>query len=344
MIINKINKTKTYFFLGFLGLFLSISLEFYLGRPLLISDDLPLLNAKWLLKSFVLFISLMMLYYPFINMLKDKKFIELKNYKKHEIIVTVVFLFLSIIFVFLFILNKNLFHEMSHEDGFVEGASACFLFFSSLLFFISCIRYYNLKVISKVTFYSLFILSITFFVVGMEEISWFQRIFDVKTPDYFEKNLQNEMNFHNFNTHLTEYLYYVGAFVFLVLFPFLKIIFNEKIKKNSLIQIIIPRPLMIPLGFVACSYNFGMWNSPIIQATFFSSLIISLLIVKLNSKKIVIYAAIITLIITQVIFLRCANNYDRINEIKEFKEFFIAFAFFVYSLDVYKNISKRNLK
>lgn len=237
-----------------------------------------------------------------------------------------------------FITKTNVFHRISYEDGPVEFASALFLFFSSITFLFLWIKCFFVKVVSKITHFSFIILSFVLFIVCMEEISWFQRLADIETPVYFEKkNSQKELNFHNLFTHLSEYLYYIGSFVFFVLLPFLKLVFNEKIKTNLFFQTIIPQPLFLLLGFVVCAYNLDMWNSTLIQLTFFSSLIISSISVKLysNENKMFLYTVIFILFSTQIIFLIFPNNYDRVNQIKEFKEFFISLCFLVYSIDVY---------
>lgn len=68
-----------------------------------------------------------------------------------------------------------------------------------------------------------------FYVVG-EEISWGQRIFNLATPEFFEKhNLQNETNLHNFFTgpitttlkQFLEYLIASGLVVYGLLYPWL---------------------------------------------------------------------------------------------------------------------------
>lgn len=68
-----------------------------------------------------------------------------------------------------------------------------------------------------------------FYVVG-EEISWGQRIFNLATPEFFEKhNLQNETNLHNFFTgpisttlkQSLEYLIAIGLVVYGLLYPLL---------------------------------------------------------------------------------------------------------------------------
>ncbi len=72
------------------------------------------------------------------------------------------------------------------------------------------------------------LLALSCFYVAMEEISWGQRIFGIQSPEYFkEKNLQGELNLHNFltgpySTMLKDALTWVlavGMFAFGVIYP-----------------------------------------------------------------------------------------------------------------------------
>lgn len=78
------------------------------------------------------------------------------------------------------------------EDGFFESLTAVFAIVASLLCLIS-IYYNNDHALIKL------VLFILFFLFGMEEISWGQRIFEWNTPDTLSTiNYQNETNVHNF--------------------------------------------------------------------------------------------------------------------------------------------------
>ncbi|MDA3902223.1 MAG: tetratricopeptide repeat protein [Desulfuromusa sp.] len=82
---------------------------------------------------------------------------------------------------------------------------------------------------SRFRFFFAFLALACFYVVG-EEISWGQRIFNLMTPDFFEKhNLQNETNLHNFFTgpmtttlkRSLEYLIALGLVGYGLLYPLL---------------------------------------------------------------------------------------------------------------------------
>ena len=117
------------------------------------------------------------------------------------------------------------------------------------------------------------LLSFLFFTIAMEEVSWFQRILKIETPEFLKTNEQNEINFHNLYSDISENVYYFGSFVFLIVFPFLNFLFPKCLFSKHL-KPIIPKPFVAIIVAVGYSYNFDMWNSIITQITFFSCLII----------------------------------------------------------------------
>ena len=71
-------------------------------------------------------------------------------------------------------------------------------------------------------------LSLVLFVMGMEEISWGQRVFQWQTSTYFSKhNVQGETNLHNLNTQLFQDVLFFGGFTLLAVLPF----FHEYLTK-----------------------------------------------------------------------------------------------------------------
>jgi len=101
-------------------------------------------------------------------------------------------------------------------------------------------------------------LSLIFLVIGMEEVSWFQRVLEIDTPAYFlERNDQYEMNFHNMHTTKMEDTYYLGGFILLVAIS----LFREQISsglsklKYTKLSILLPdfwmlAPFSLMLTFV----------------------------------------------------------------------------------------------
>ena len=237
------------------------------------------------------------------------------------------------------------FHELSQEDNIIEWGSALFLFGASIVFLITWRKKHTDFYSFKHFKWLCVLLSVVFFVVAMEEVSWFQRVIEFDTPKAFDSNLQHEANFHNFNTNYSENLYYFGAFIFLVLLPYLHLLFPNFIT-NKYLKFYIPRPLIAVLGVIPCAYNFDRWDALITQFTFFSCILILWSLSQFFSdkkEKKIISLFLILLIFIQIVFLSNNGNYIGIYDVKEYKEFLIPLCFFIYSLDKLKLMSKNEL-
>lgn len=82
------------------------------------------------------------------------------------------------------------------EDGFIEYATFVFLLSSSLLLFYRYIKLHSNK--KKLWKFGMLAISFMFLFAAGEEISWGQRIFNIKSSDYFlQYNAQEETNLHN---------------------------------------------------------------------------------------------------------------------------------------------------
>lgn len=246
-------------------------------------------------------------------------------------------LFISIVILFLFLFNSSTFNQLSKEDNIIEWGSAILLFGSFLFTGLTLLNYH--RSLNNLSFVKLFIglMSIAFFIIFMEEVSWFQRVLEVETPESFGYNIQDEMNLHNFATEFTEYTYYLGAFAFLVIFPFFRFI-SPTISSNDFLKMIAPRPFIGIIGSISCSYNFDMWNNIFIQISFFSSLVILSLFTIFSIKSIdrnITLFTMFLIISNQLLFLIFGENFDRLWEITEYKELFIPYGFFIYSFDLF---------
>ena len=239
-------------------------------------------------------------------------------------------------FIILFKTDPYHFHALSREDYPLEWASAILMFLACFIFVFLFFKNINVKTISNYTKLLLAVFSILFLLIAMEEVSWFQRVLKIETPDSFKNNLQGEMNFHNFYSELSENIYYFGAFIFLIFLPTLKLILPRYLNFNEF-KLLIPRPFIVIIATIAYSYNFDMWNAVITQTTFYSCIIIlfGLFIYSSNrNEKRILVFIILLLIFQQIIFLNNPANFVRLWEITEYKEFFISLSFFVYSFNV----------
>ena len=118
---------------------------------------------------------------------------SIESLYKSSIFNRFLYFFTFMLFISYFPVQK-LYPHLSYlyiEDGFFESLTAVFAIISSLLCLISI--YYNNDYISVKL--ALFVL---FFIFGMEEISWGQRIFGWNTPEALSAiNYQNETTIHN---------------------------------------------------------------------------------------------------------------------------------------------------
>lgn len=248
-----------------------------------------------------------------------------------------VFLSLGLLF-----LRPATFSYLVREDVFVEPLSAL-LFFASSAILISQIRKAHHQRISNSYFVvaGLCILAVIFFLIAMEEVSWFQRVAGFETPDAFSRNLQGEFNLHNFATNKVEYAFYLGTFLYLIVLPFLHLT-SVLPKRFKGLENFIGGSFTLCLSSIFIAYNYDMWNAFLTQVPY-SLTIFMLLSLCVLSRPVQIKRAfaifIITLLITQGVFLYLGHTMPRIWDATEYKEGFIAFGFFLYSLNVRHNLS-----
>ena len=104
------------------------------------------------------------------------------------------------------------------EDGFIEYGSSISWLVSALVLSVFYFKKYGFHFDSRGFYYLLMIF--LFILFCGEEISWGQRIFDLKTPEYLSKiNVQNEITIHNIG-HISIFsnLFFVGNIVFFFYF------------------------------------------------------------------------------------------------------------------------------
>jgi hypothetical protein len=88
------------------------------------------------------------------------------------------------------------FQEYIREDGLIEYLTTLFLFFNSLVCIFRAFHYRKMKKPLWILTWAL--LALLFFFATGEEISWGQRLFGVKSSEFFlQHNIQAETNFHN---------------------------------------------------------------------------------------------------------------------------------------------------
>lgn len=148
-------------------------------------------------------------------------------------------IFVILVLLFLKIVFNELYSNMIQEDNFLEYTQSAMYFFAFIFAISIAIGFFKSKCDLLGILY--LVLSIGFIFVSMEEISWGQRIFNIKPNNFFELyNVQKELNLHNLGIiHYITYgifalVGFLGAFAWLIL--------PEKIKssRNSKIYFFVP--------------------------------------------------------------------------------------------------------
>ncbi|NJN74671.1 MAG: hypothetical protein HC799_18715 [Limnothrix sp. RL_2_0] len=251
---------------------------------------------------------------------------------------TLFFVLLSIVFL---VLDPALFSYLAHEDIFIEPLSA-FLFLAGAAIFLRQVGNVprSNSPQKKWLITGLYILAGIFFVIAMEEVSWLQRVVEFETPDAFALNKQGEFNIHNFATGMFEYAFYSGAFVCLVVLPFLHL--TSVIPKYLQgLEIFIGDSFTLCLSSIFIAYNYDLWNAFPTQIPYFMTLFMLVSLVFLSRQRQmqnIFIAFFIMLLMTQISFLTVGHNMPRLWDATEYKEGFIAFGFFLYALNVRRNL------
>lgn len=97
--------------------------------------------------------------------------------------------------------------------------------------------------------------ALAFFFVGMEEVSWFQRVFDYGTPRELAANEQGEANIHNFATEAFQSLYYFTATALMIVFPYAAACAGRR--WPSSVKALVPGSLPVTLAVVALPYSYA---------------------------------------------------------------------------------------
>ena len=114
---------------------------------------------------------------------------------------TLILILIIIAYMPLFIVSTERIESLTAEDHFYENLQALILFLAACLMLFLFIRS---KSEDKIYFlktkrnYFFLLLCLFFFLCFGEELSWGQRIFGIRTPEYLQKiNAQGEISIHN---------------------------------------------------------------------------------------------------------------------------------------------------
>lgn len=256
--------------------------------------------------------------------------------------------FLSLGLAGLFLWNPSLFSWLTQEWHPVEVLSAALLFINSGLFVRTAVRLHTRKKETGVL--SVWIagaFALLFFLVAMEEVSWFQQPLGLLTPSGFENNSQGELNLHNFVTSKAENAYYFATFFLLVLGPFLiheTGSFHGQRVIDRVICRFTPSRALVAVAAPMAAFNYDMWNVLLTQLMFFLALWI-LLYYLLASWECPpgwqIFASLLALVVLcQAVFLLNGHRFLRMWDITEYKELLIPLACCFYACEVWRQVSR----
>ena len=246
----------------------------------------------------------------------------------------------------LLVFNPPLFRLLAVEDSIFEWASALLLFMGSGFLAVSALRTTFAAGRRSMTGGLAMFLGLIMFVIGMEEVSWLQRVFDWRTPGWLrEINAQRETNLHNIIISEAENSYYAGAFLLMVVYPFVS--YGSSVwKRAESIKFLVPSRHVLLIGAFSTTFSYEMWNIFWMQAAFYfglAALFISCLELRRNGSQtdlVLFLAAFFILLAAQTINLSFGSNLIRAWEDTELKELIIAAGLFLYALEIGLKMSK----
>ncbi|OGX05510.1 MAG: hypothetical protein A2Z88_10430 [Omnitrophica WOR_2 bacterium GWA2_47_8] len=311
-------------------------------------EDIPFWSDRYIIRMFLIMLTSFFFVYAFSGGANDRQtmfqngpFLDNKN--------VIVLVSLSIIALFFQTVlawgGPLVFLKMSYEDGPVENLSVLFWLLASGLFAYLCVKLFKKhKAVNSLFFISLG-LCLAFFLLGMEEASWFQRPLGFATPEALLKiNSQREFNLHNIATHYFEIVFDLSAFLFLVALPFAyrgsKItIFSREV------SFFVPGSTALWAYALSCGFYNWKWPILFLQFTFFISLFILIYYwrvcrTKTGSRWLLAFITIFAG--GQAVYLIFGEQFVRSYDITECQEMLFALAFFIYALEIV--IFKRDIK
>ncbi len=268
---------------------------------------------------------------------EDKNWIRLILFYKSSSIFFLSVVFITISFILLFLFHVELYDQLTSEDNIIENLSAVLLLFCSCFFLISFFhaRKSPLKIHHWLT-YGLLMLSIVFFLIAGEEISWGQRIFDLATPDYLSSvNEQDELNFHNINKRFFDRLLDRATIIFVFISSFL--LYRKKEKTLGIKN---------PDIFVICSFAITPFYTQNTQLDFYHFIyvpLVGLFVFALkNKQKSFLFPLAFTLMLSLIIII-IHTTYNHLfpwhnNSANELREFLFYLSCVAYAYEIMNDI------
>lgn len=239
----------------------------------------------------------------------------------------------------LFVVDPAAFHGHAQEDRALEWASALLLLGASAMFAVEAVRRAFSGGWRVVGAAAAGLLAMVLLVIGMEEISWGQRLFGFATPDTLAAvNWQGEFNFHNVQTDLSELIYYAGAGLFIGVLPLLRDLLPSAWLTHPLARFLPTRGVAL-VGAPAATFSYGHWDLQPLQFVSIAAVLALAVWARAASRRgdlgeaFAFAAAGIAVAATQLLFLALGSAMVDLPDSTEYREFFIALGFAWYALD-----------
>ncbi len=237
-------------------------------------------------------------------------------------------------FALLFVVDPVAFHRLAREDHAIELGSAVLCFVAAVVL-AAALRRSGVPARSAPGLVMLGLI-VTLLLIGLEELSWFQRLAAIETPAPLQGTARSELNLHNLATDEAENLYYLSGFAFLVMLPFLGSALERHLRRFNLARLV-PGPGPMAVGAIAAAFNYDMWNSLVTQSSFFLAIFILIGTASRADKRDWLrYTLPAVCVAVQVLFLVLGDRFVRLWDVTEYKEFLLPLAFFVYSLQLHR--------
>ena len=242
---------------------------------------------------------------------------------------------LALTFVGVFLWSPALFNRLALEDGPVEWASAALLLLCCAVFCAMAMEARRAPGRLRAAGLAL-AFAAGCFVIAMEELSWMQRVIGFETPAFLSRNFQNEANLHNLSTDITENIYYLCAFVFLIGLPYLCEAWRL-VPEGHWLSAFAPGRRTALVAAPLVGFNYDMWNVIPIQTAFFLTVLILADYIRESWRGDRAGAAanalvLLAVILPQGVFLASGGDLVRRWDPTEYKELFIPLALFVYAV------------
>lgn len=268
---------------------------------------------------------------------------------RRELWISIAMLVFSAAAAVLFTVDAATFSGLAREDNIFEWLSALLIIASSVFFALGAIGQLRLAYggagrIAWLAACAAGFFSLVLFIVGMEEISWMQRVFSISTPDaLLGLNKQQELNLHNISTGFSELLYYTGSFVLLTLAPFIWLYLRNGVALGRL-EAFAPSVLVLAASAPMAAFNSDNWSMLPTQMMVMMTVIILLVIADLALRSGlwrefgVLTAAAILIVAIQELFVLQAHELVRIWDPTEYKELFIAVGLAIYGYETWSRL------